>query len=59
MGHALHPRFAFPAGLRERWLFFNGESSKETESGLLLFVDREVVLFHFRAHTIERVVHIV
>jgi hypothetical protein len=28
-------------------------------SGLLLFVHREVVLFHLRAHAIERVVHIV
>src|ERR1700745_4093440 len=32
---------------------------RQNRVGLLLFVDREVVLFHLRAHAIERVVHIV
>ena len=44
------PAFAFPVDPRIR-----GEQA----GWLLLFVDREVVLFHLRADAFERIIHIV
>jgi len=39
--------------------FLSPPDSEKNGAELLLVFEREVVLFHLRAHTIERVVHVV